>query len=58
MILKKHIFENPDILTKSEKELYNGFGSAIVGDLEPDEFVCGDRPETRVSTQKSVRQKV
>lgn len=42
LILKKHIFQNPNVLTKSEKELYHGYGSAIVGDLEADEYIPGD----------------
>ena len=47
------------MLTQSEKELYHGYGSAIVGDLEPEEYMPGDQTAIQQSVidAKSVQVK-
>lgn len=35
-VLKKHLFENPDILTQSEKALPEGYGTAVIGEIQTD----------------------
>lgn len=37
-MLKKHLFNNPDILTKSEKALPFGAGTAVVGDIDQEKL--------------------
>jgi len=32
--LKKHLYDNPDILTRSERAIPQGAGSAVVGDID------------------------